>query len=86
MYATVKMEVERKSNALVLPSDAVSTEKAGTFVYLVTNGAVHKTPVKTGFRDGTNVELTDGVPAGAVVARLGKQALTDGQAVRTVAP
>jgi membrane fusion protein (multidrug efflux system) len=86
MYASVKMEVERKPSALLLPSDAVSFEKAGTFVYLVANGVVHKTPVKTGFRDGANVEVADGVPTGAVIARVGKQVLTEGQAVRTVAP
>jgi membrane fusion protein (multidrug efflux system) len=86
MYASVKMEMERKPNALLLPSDAIAFEKAGTFAYLVTNGVVHKAPVKTGFRDGANVEVTDGVPTGAVVARVGKQALTDGQSVRTVTP
>lgn len=84
MYANVKLELERKSNALLLPADAVSFEKAGTFVYLVANGTVHKTPVKVGFRDGSDVEIADGVPAGAAVVRLGKQTLTDGQAVRTV--
>lgn len=86
MYASVKLEVERKANALLLPSDAVSFEKAGTFVYIVANGVVHKTPVKVGFRDGPNVEIADGVPAGAVVARVGKQTLTDGQPVRAVLP
>jgi membrane fusion protein (multidrug efflux system) len=86
MYASVRLEMERKSNALLLPIDAVSFEKAGTFVYLVGNGVVHKTSVKTGFRDGANVEVVDGVPSGAVLARIGKQVLTDGQAVRTVTP
>ena len=86
MYASVRMEVERKPIALLLPSDAVSVEKAGTFVYAVSNGVVHKTPVKTGFRDAANVEIAGGVPAGAVVVRVGKQPLTDGQAVRTGTP
>jgi membrane fusion protein (multidrug efflux system) len=86
MYASVKFEMERRSNALLLPTDAVSFEKAGTFVYVVANNVVHKTPVKVGFRDGPNVEVADGVQDNAVVARVGKQTLTDGQAVRPVAP
>ena len=82
MYANVELEMQRKTSALLLPADAVSFEKAGTFVYVVTNGVVHKTPVKVGFRDGANVEIANGIPDGAVVARLGKQPLVDGQAVR----
>ena len=86
MYANVSLEMERKANALLVPSDAVSFEKAGTFVYVVANGTAHKTPVQTGFRDGTSVEIASGVTEGAVLATLGKQALIDGQPVRAVAP
>lgn len=82
MYANVEFEMQRKTNALLVPSDVVSFEKAGTFVYVVANGAVHKTPVKVGFRDGGNVEIASGVADGAVLARVGKQPYVDGQPVR----
>ena len=81
MYATVRLAVERKPNALLVPRDAVVVEKAGSFVYTVVEGHAHKTPVHTGFSDGVNVELTDGVRAGDPVILVGKQALNDGQAV-----
>jgi len=82
MYANVEFEMQRKTNALLVPNDAVSFEKAGTFVFVITNGVVHKTPVKIGFRDGPNVEVASGIPEGAVLARLAKQPLIDGQSVR----
>jgi len=81
MYATVQMEVERKRDALIVPAAAVLVEKAGSSVFLVEDGKAKKTPVHTGFADAGNVEITDGIAAGRRVILLGKQALTDGQAV-----
>ena len=86
MYANVSLEIERHSAALLLPSDAVAVEKAGTFVFVVKGGTLHKTAVRTGFKDGTYVEIVSGIDDGAVVARIGKLVLTDGQAVRADKP
>ena len=80
-YASVQFQVERKSDALLLPVQALAPEKAGTFVFTVADGRARKTPVKTGFNDGTNVEVTDGVKPGEPVILAGKQSLTDGQPV-----
>jgi RND family efflux transporter MFP subunit len=81
MYATVRVSVERKPNALLVPRDAVVVEKAGSFVYVIADGKAHKTPVHTGFADGVNVEMVDGVHAGQPVILVGKQTLMDGQPV-----
>lgn len=81
MYATVRLDVQQKLNALLVPREAVVVEKAGSFVYTVTNGKAHKVPVHTGFNDGVNVEIMDGVGGGEPVILVGKQTLTDGQPV-----
>jgi multidrug efflux pump subunit AcrA (membrane-fusion protein) len=86
MYASVRLAVERKPNALLVPRDAVVVEKAGSFVYVVADGKAHKTPVHTGFGDGVNVELLDGAHAGEPVILVGKQTLTDGQPVTIAKP
>jgi membrane fusion protein (multidrug efflux system) len=83
MYASVRLEVEHKRDALLVPVDAVVVEKAGSFAFLFADGKVHKVPVHTGFNDGVNVEILDGVAAGASVVLVGKQPLNDGQAVNT---
>jgi len=82
MYASVRLEVEHKPEALLLPADAVVTEKAGTFVFLAVDGKAKKTPVRIGFSDGVNVEVTTGVEPGQPVILARKQSLSDGQAVR----
>jgi membrane fusion protein (multidrug efflux system) len=85
MYASVRLDVERKPDALLLPADAVVTEKAGTFVFVVADGKARKVPVRTGFADGTHVEILSGVEPGQAAIVAGKQTLTDGQPV-TVTP
>ena len=86
MYASVHLEVERKTDALLVPAGAVVVEKAGSFVFLVADGKAHKTAVHTGFSDGVNVEVTDGAHAGVPLVLVGKQALNDGQAVNPAKP
>ena len=79
-YATVRLEVERKPEALLIPLAGLVTEKSGTYVFTAADGKARKTPVKTGFKDGVNVEVLDLKPDQRVVL-VGKQTLTDSQPV-----
>jgi membrane fusion protein, multidrug efflux system len=80
-YASVRFEVERKPDALLVPVQALSVEKAGTFVFTIADSKAKKIPVQTGFNDGVNVEITDGVKPDQSLILVGKQTLTDGQPV-----
>lgn len=83
MYAAVKIGVEKHADARLLPAEAVVFEKAGTSVYLLAEGKAKKVPVKTGFNDGTSVEILEGIgPTDSVIA-VGKMALSNGQAVKS---
>jgi membrane fusion protein, multidrug efflux system len=82
-YASVRLEVERKEDALLVPVQAVSVEKSGTFVFTVADNKSKKTPVHTAFNDGVNVEVTDLNPDQRLIF-VGKQTLTDGQPVNAV--
>ncbi len=81
MYASVQLEVERKPDALLLPADALVSEKGGASVFTVADGKAKKVPVKTGFNDGVNVEITGGLTGAEAVVLAGKQTVTDGQPV-----
>jgi RND family efflux transporter MFP subunit len=81
-YAVVELELERKTNALLVPVQALLVEKAGTSVFTVADGKARKTPVQLGFNDGTNVEILSGVQPEQAVILIGKQPLNDGQAVQ----
>ncbi len=79
-YASVRLEVERKPDALLVPVQALMVEKAGASVFTLAEGKAKKTPVQTGFNDGVNVEIAN-VKLDQPVILLGKQTLADGQPV-----
>lgn len=81
MFATVKIGVERHDHALLIPAGALLTEKAGASVFLHVDGKAKKTPVKSGFNDGTNVEIASGLTGGERVLIFGKTPPADGATV-----
>ena len=82
MYAAVTIAIERKENALLLPVDAVLLERAGASVFTVADNKAKKTRIQSGFNDGTNVEVVDGINPDQPVILIGKRPLADGQSVR----
>jgi membrane fusion protein (multidrug efflux system) len=81
MYATVKIGIERKEDALLLPADAILMEKANASVFTVVENKAKKLPVKVGFNEGAKVEILSGVKPDQAVILLGKRTFADGQAV-----
>ena len=84
MYASVQLEVERKPDALLVPVQALLVEKAGASVFTVGDGKAKKIAVRTGFNDGVNVEINEGVTPDQPVILAGKQTLNDGQPVKVM--
>ena len=81
MYAVVKIGIERKEDALLVPVDALVAERAGAFVFIINENKAKKTRVQTGFNDGSNAEIVSGVKPDQPVILVGKRPLSDGQAV-----
>lgn len=81
MYATVRVGVEKHTDVMLVPSEALVMEKANAFVFVADGGKAKKTSVKIGFNDGAKVEVISGLAATAKVILVGKTALADGQAV-----
>ena len=69
-------------HALLAPVEALVTEKAGASVFTVVDNKAKKIPIKTGFNDGTNVEVVSGLEPAQTVILIGKRALSEGQAVQ----
>lgn len=82
MYASVKIGVECRQAALLVPADALVQEKAGAFVFVLADNKAKKVGVKTGFNDGQNVEILSGLNPDQPVILVGRQPLSDGQSVR----
>lgn len=81
MYANCRIALERKTDALLLPAEALITEKKKSFVFSIRDNKAVRVPVKTGFDDGVLVEILDGLKPNDSVIVAGKQTVTDGQTV-----
>jgi HlyD family secretion protein len=68
-------------NALVVPSDAIVTEKGKSYVYAVENGVAHKTPVKIGKSNDAQTIVRSGIAPGTVIVAQKAPALKDGARV-----
>jgi len=85
MLVTVKLGIEHKDQATLMPAEALVTERSNNFAYTVQGNKAVKHPVKVGFNDGKNVEVVDGLKDGDAVILAGKLKLSDGQPVQVAA-
>lgn len=85
MFVMVRIGMERHDNAMLIPVDALLTEKTKTSVFKLVDGKAKKTAVKVGFNDGVHVELIEGVAEQDTLVVFGKTTLNDGQPVNAKA-
>lgn len=83
MYAQVRVDLDARPDALVLPAGALVVEKKKSFVFVVREGTARKIPVKVGIDDGLEFEVLDGLKPEDEVIVVGKNLISDGEAVRT---
>lgn len=83
-YATIKVGVEKRTDTLLIPVEALVMEKANAFAYLAADGKAKKTAIKIGFNDGARVEILSGLDPAAAVILVGKLALTDAQPINAL--
>lgn len=84
MYVIIRIGVEQHAGVMLVPAAALVREKAAGFLFTLQDGKATRIPVKYGFNDGANVEITDGLAENARVIIPGKVALVSGQAVTAV--
>ncbi len=82
MLVNARIGIEKRSDALLLPSETLVKEKTNSFIYIFNDGKIKKAPVEVGFNDGTNVEIVAGVKPADLAIVPGQLALRDGQLVK----
>jgi len=81
MYARVRMAMETRSHALVVPAAAVVVGKDLASAFVVADGKARRVAIKTGFADAAHVEILDGLSEGQTVILAGPNPPADGQPV-----
>lgn len=78
---TGRIAVEQHDGVLVVPVGALVMEKTNAFVFKFVEGKAVKTPVKIGFNDGVNVEVS-GLKPEDILLVVGASPVADGQEVK----
>lgn len=85
MFVRVRVIVGERSEALMVPEQAIVPAGDESFVFLVNDGKARRVQVRTGVRRDGQVEIVQGLKAGDAVVVSGQQRLArDGQAVSVV--
>ena len=84
MYASVRIRLEQRKDALLLPAEAVLREKGEPFAFTVEDGRARKVALQLGLDDGIRIEVKHGLEPRDLVVVSGAQSLRDGQACRAV--
>ena len=81
-FVNIRLALDTKKNAIIVPSVAIQRGPTGTFVYLVqSDNTVSIKAVKLGLSVENNVAIDDGVQPGDLVVVDGAEKLTEGMKV-----
>lgn len=84
MFIRAEVVKEEQTQALAVPLFSVISRNSEQFVYVEENGLAKRRTVRTGFLEGWQVLITEGLQAGDKVIVEGHRSVEDGQKVRTV--
>jgi membrane fusion protein (multidrug efflux system) len=80
----VNISLGVKSNAIVIPEQAIWPIGQNKTVYVVVDGKAQQRVVRLGDRNPGAVEITAGLEAGEIIVTAGQMKLYDGAAVQSV--
>ncbi len=84
-FAEVKFFTNQRKDAITVPSDAIVTDGAQSYVFTVTNDIARKIAVETGVVGDGVTEILSGLSGSEMLVVKGQSYLTDGEEVRVVA-
>ena len=69
-------------SALIIPTDALCSDDAGDYVFVVDDGKASRRDVVTGERNDDNTRILEGLKDGEIVVWDEASELTEGQSVK----
>jgi membrane fusion protein (multidrug efflux system) len=84
MFVRANIVKTANAQALAVPLFSVISRNDEQFVYVEENGLARRRPVRTGFLEGWQVLITEGLQAGDKVIIEGHRSVEDGQPVKVV--
>jgi membrane fusion protein (multidrug efflux system) len=84
-FAQVHVITEQRQSALLVPREAVLSEKGEDILYVADAGVAERRVVSVGFTDATSAEILTGVAEGESVVIKGQRSLQDGASLLVLA-
>jgi len=84
MFGRVRIVYDTHQNTLMVPKNAVMTEDGMNSVYLISNKMAYRRPISTGYVNGDNIEILEGLSPADTVVTIGQSSLQDSALVEVV--
>jgi HlyD family secretion protein len=82
----VRIEINERADALVVPRGAVQIDGAHRYVYRFDGNRLHRTEIRVGLSNATEFQVVSGIEQGDTLALPGGTPLRDNMAVRVANP
>lgn len=83
-FAEVRIVTERRENRILVPREALVSDKGEDVVYIERDGVAERIVVEIGLSDDEQAEIVSGISAGDRIVVKGQRSLQHGQAVRVL--
>ncbi len=84
MFGRIKIVHDTRLNTQLIPKAAVITEDQTQSVFVIKDSLAHKREIKTGYVNGENIEVVNGLVDGEIVVTIGQGSLQDSAKVTVV--
>lgn len=84
MFTRVQIVYDTKENAILVPKSAILEKNQGESVFVIKDSVAYKKKIKTGYSNGDNIEITEGLSEGEIVVTAGQNSLTDSSLVEII--
>jgi membrane fusion protein (multidrug efflux system) len=81
LFANVNLTLGEHPNAMLVPEESVIAQRDKNFVYRVQDHTARRTEVALGMRQGSRVQILEGLHEGDEIVRVGHHKIKDGTAV-----
>jgi RND family efflux transporter MFP subunit len=84
MFGRVRIVYDTHQNALMIPKNAVIEEDGMSSVYVIKNSMAYRQNINTGYSNGDNIEVLEGLAPSDTVVTIGQNSLQDSALVEIV--
>lgn len=84
MFGRIKIVYDTRQNTRMIPKGAVITEDLSQSVYVIKDSLAFKKQIQTGYSNGLNIEVLNGLEDGEMVVTIGQGSLQDSTKVNII--